>query len=472
MRAQEEARQWAWEQFGGARLGDERRRRRLVAMAQQVARRPGAAVSKVFESDADRQAAYDFLEGVKSAPGPIQRALSEGCARDAARSAFAFVPVDGMTLSLSDGQRTKGLGPVGGSGRGIKVINAVAVDPTGVPLGVAGQRYWVRPERPRRSRKESRRQSDMRLASEKETSHWVDVIESVTADFDDHHASAWFVLDREADAAPLLEPLARSGHRFTVRASSDRVVQTVDGRSGLKAWMQRQAVCGQYEVSVPARARRAARRACMHVRISQVALCLRIEQTRYERLLPVYVVWVREVGTTPDGEQPLDWLLLTNVTVDDLHSANLVVFSYTQRWSIEEMHKTWKSGLCGIEQSQLRSRDALIKWAIILAAVAVRVERLKQRSREQPDVPATEELSPREIRALILLKRDQKKRTETVPDSVPPLAVAVRWIADLGGYTGKSSGGPPGSITIARGLERVRDAAKLLGLLDAGRGHT
>ena len=198
----------------------------------------------------------------------------------------------------------------------------------------------------------------------------------------------------------------------------------------------------------------------MHVRISQVALCLRIEQTRYERLLPVYVVWVREVGTTPDGEQPLDWLLLTNVTVDDLHSANLVVFSYTQRWSIEEMHKTWKSGLCGIEQSQLRSRDALIKWAIILAAVAVRVERLKQRSREQPDVPATEELSPREIRALILLKRD------------PPLAVAVRWIADLGGYTGKSSGGPPGSITIARGLERVRDAAKLLGLLDAGRGHT
>ncbi len=281
--------------------------------------------------------------------------------------------------------------------------------------------------------------------------------------------AAWFVLDREADGATLLETLVRSGHRFTVRGSWDRVVQTAEGRSGLKPWMQRQPVCGNYELRVSAQPGRKARQARMQVRISQVALRLRIDATRYEQHLPVYVVWAREVGTTPEGDKPLDWLLLTNVAVDDFHGARLVVFSYTQRWAIEEMHKTWKSGLCGVEQSQLRSRDALIKWATILAAVAVRIERLKKRSREQPDVPASEELTPSEIQALILLKREQKKRTEVVPDTVPPLALAVRWIADLGGYTGKSSGGPPGSIIIARGFERVRDAAKLLDILDRQR---
>ena len=35
-------------------------------------------------------------------------------------------------------------------------------------------------------------------------------------------------------------------------------------------------------------------------------------------------------------------------------------------------------------------------------------------------------------------------------------------IADEGGYTGKSSGGPPGPTVIARGLERIGIAADAL----------
>jgi hypothetical protein len=35
----------------------------------------------------------------------------------------------------------------------------------------------------------------------------------------------------------------------------------------------------------------------------------------------------------------------------------------------------------------------------------------------------------------------------------------TRWVADIGGYTGKSSGGPPGIRVIARGFERVEAAA-------------
>jgi len=35
-------------------------------------------------------------------------------------------------------------------------------------------------------------------------------------------------------------------------------------------------------------------------------------------------------------------------------------------------------------------------------------------------------------------------------------------IADIGGYTGKSSGGPPGPTVIARGLERLGVAAQVV----------
>jgi hypothetical protein len=65
-----------------------------------------------------------------------------------------------------------------------------------------------------------------------------------------------------------------------------------------------------------------------------------------------------------------------------------------------------------------------------------------------------------------MLKREHKKKTEVVPDTMPTIAQATRWLADLGGYTGRSSGGPPGAITIRRGLEYLKPAAEMLRLLD------
>lgn len=38
---------------------------------------------------------------------------------------------------------------------------------------------------------------------------------------------------------------------------------------------------------------------------------------------------------------------------------------------------------------------------------------------------------------------------------VLPIGEVVQWIAQVGGYTGKSSGGPPGALVLARGLKRL-----------------
>ena len=104
-----------------------------------------------------------------------------------------------------------------------------------------------------------------------------------------------------------------------------------------------------------------------------------------------------------------------------------------------------------------------MRWATLLSAVAARVERLKRLARSSPDLDASEELTASEVAALVLLKRKRKTSNEQVPDQ-PNIATATRWLAELGGYTGKSSGGPPGSITIARGLERLALAAEVLEL--------
>jgi hypothetical protein len=76
-------RAWAIDEFGGARLGDERRTSRLVAMATEAAQNPGGRITTVFTRSAERQGAYDFLESKHVAPDAILSAAVEAACRRA-----------------------------------------------------------------------------------------------------------------------------------------------------------------------------------------------------------------------------------------------------------------------------------------------------------------------------------------------------------------------------------------------------
>lgn len=359
-----------------------------------------------------------------------------------------------------------------------------------MPLGLAAQVIWARPWRAKVPLRERKQNDRDRAPNERETQHWVDVIQRVDVRFKETGAKPWFVIDREGDAHQILDALLATGELFTVRSSHNRVVSdtpTGERSSGVRDRSQRQrkklriAMCrprilGFYEVDVPAGPKRTARKARVAVRCRRLTISVRLTHTTYD-LIPVNVVWLHEEGTAPLDEAPLDWMLMSNHPIDRPEDVEKIVQSYIYRWRIEPFHKTWKSDGCDIEQSRLRRRDALVKWATILAAIAVRAERLKHLSRRNPDLPASAEFSEYELKALILLKRREKKRTETIGDA-PSLALATRWCADLGGFTGRSLGsdpkettvpGRPGALTIGRGLERVRIAAEILEELERGR---
>jgi hypothetical protein len=429
-------------------------------MAATALSRPGGRVSDVFTEDAERQGAYDWLESPSVHADALMGAMGEACARRCAEHRFVFVPVDGTSLTLTDRVHGKDFGAIGtieAGARGLKVVDAIAVSPAGVPLGCFAMRWWARQERVAGP-------SYTRATAAKETQHWLDAIDDVRSRLQAHpDTRAWFQLDREADGWAKLEHLSQSQDLFTVRSNYNRRVHTARGRSFLREVLRKRAPCGSYLLEVPAGRDRTARLACMEMRAAAVTLELRDKHTGKRWTLSVNAVWAREApGTAPKSERPVEWLLLTNASIDQPSDVQLVVQGYAQRWRIEDFHKTWKSGVCNVESTQLRARSHVIKWATLLAAVATRVERLKHLARETPDAPASVELSDAEIQATLLLKRQQKKRTETVPDSMPTIAQATRWIADLGGYTGKSSGGPPGSTTISRGLREVLVAAKVI----------
>ncbi|APR85275.1 Hypothetical protein A7982_10624 [Minicystis rosea] len=100
-----------------------------------------------------------------------------------------------------------------------------------------------------------------------------------------------------------------------------------------------------------------------------------------------------------------------------------------------------------------------------MIATAARIERIKHLARTKPDQPASIEFEAHEIEATMLMKRESKKRNEQLPTGMPTIAQVTLWLAELGGYTGKSAGGPPGSITIKRGLDFVLPVAMALARL-------
>lgn len=454
---------WAFEEFGGAKIADPRWRRRLVRMAEISARRPAGRVTKSFVRSDERQGAYGLLESAAVSTEAVGSAMFEACARRSSGESFVYCAVDGTSLNLTEVAGDKGFGPVGSraeGGRGLKVMNAMVLSADGVPLGISAQQYWTRSERRRR------RHRDHLPPEKKETQRWLDVMRQTREVMAIHAPTTrcWFQLDREGDAWPMLFDAGLDGHWFTVRAGQRRRVILTDGKqSHLRQVVARQPVKTTYPIEVRAGGRRKARTAHMVVRACKVTLDIRNKRTSQRSRLDVNVVQAIERGTVPVGETPIEWTLMTNRPIELISDLTQVIEGYSMRWRVEELHRTWKSGACSVEDNQLRSPSAAIKWATILIAVAARIERIKQLSREQPDRPASDEFSPAEIKATLLLhfgKRGNAKLKATKP---PTIAEVTLWIAFLGGYTGQtSSGGPPGSITIARGLESVRAAAKAI----------
>ena len=450
----QDAKDWAYDLAAGSEFGNVRRSDRFRRMLERAAEHPAGRLTEVFADAAELQAAYDFVEGAVM-PQAIVESIASATLQRARHEAFMYAVFDGTSLSLTDRAKDKDLGSVGMRSlptSGLKVIDAIGVAPGGTPIGLLDLQSWARGPKKAISRAKRRRQMDS------EVRHWVDAIDVVAERARRAGVMPWVVVDREGDCTAILLAATRAGGYFTIRASQYKRLCTDRKKpESLLACVGRRPVLGTHFVAVPKGPKRRERIAKLDVRIGRVCLSLPDYANGSRARIPfkTNVVWARE-RHGPRGEEPLDWMLFTNRSLDDYVDAIAVLESYCHRWRVEDFHRTWKRGRCRVEETQLRARDHIVRWATMLAAVAMRVERLKHLARTAPDDPATVELRPIEIDALKAAKRSQfMKRTETVPDEMPTIATAVFWIAQYGGFQGKSAQ-TAGSTTIGRGLERLR----------------
>jgi hypothetical protein len=451
-------RQWAWETFGSVDVGDDRLNRRVIDVVAQVASRPAGTVTEVFGDSAEREGAYRLLSNNVVRSAALGEAMCSATARDCAKVSTVYVAIDGSSLSFSDRHNKRQVGAVGTwsqHGRGLHVISALALDHEGVPIGLCEQTWWTR------TRFGPTERNDFRPLDEKESRFLGEAIRNAHRRFraEAPNTHVVYVADRGFDIASVLSASQESEPcAFIIRAAQRR--RLINGEKRVLPDVVRATpILGHYFVQVPERNNRPSRTARVQVQATAVQLAVPIStsQDSPRRVLPLNAIWVRELDG-PKGDM-LSWLLLTTESIDTYEQITAVIRAYSYRWRIEELHRMWKRGGCNVEDMQLRSREAILKWATIHVAVAARALHLARRVRVEPDVPASEEFTQLEIDAVIALRR---KRTKLQFGEVPDLLTMVRLVADVGGYTGKSSGGPPGPTVIARGLEQLAIAAQVL----------
>lgn len=461
---------WAEEEFGTACLGNSLRTRRLVKIAATVSEHPHASVLKAIESAGEREGTYRWLESDHNDRDEVDAARARACLkRMDATGGDVIIPIDQTSFSLPDHTGERDFGSVGNRScdvRGVQCLTALALDGEGTPLGVLSQVFWARSEAAGPARiRPNKKERDPRSAEEKESLYWVDILSVVCQRLGrlQSEVRPWLQCDRGADfwaafsLADLYECL------ITVRVYTDRQIVLDDGERGrLMPWMEALPRTASYTADVPARDGRPGRKAELSLRWGRVQVRLGPTEHR-RRLVPLHFVYACEENPPPDTE-PLCWKLATTFPVETREQALRVVGNYKHRWRIEELHRTLKAGACNLDTSQLESFDGFCRWAMIHSSVAARIERLKYLSRTQPDAPATIEYSREEIDTAIILrhKHTTKNKPPYQPGDTPTIGEVTYYVADLGGYMGPRTKPMPGTVPLARGLERLSIAVEAL----------
>jgi hypothetical protein len=237
---------WSVEQFGDVDLGDTRRTARLVQMAAAACVRPSGKVAAVFTGDAEREGAYDFLENEAISAQEMVEGLGRATARRCVEMPFVFVPTDGSSITVTDRCGDKEMGHVGSNtngARGLKVIDALAVDPQGIPVGLLSLTWWARVT----AAPKATHARQTRPLKDKETQHWVKTVQAASAALDERGVRGWFQIDREGDGRDLLLALQQTTHWWTVRSNADRCIELEGGDTQkLRFELSQQSMSGLY----------------------------------------------------------------------------------------------------------------------------------------------------------------------------------------------------------------------------------
>jgi hypothetical protein len=445
--------------FAGARLGDARLTKRLIASADRIARRPGGSLPDKMQSPKDLKGLYRLMNNKKvTHRGVVQPHFERTRAAIAQHHGTVLIVHDTTERDFTSKRSLHhDLGQLAdGKTRGLLCHNSIAVTAAGQPLGLANQ---IRHARPLRAKTDTRAQR--RADPARQSRLWVKGRRCIGPFAQDKRVVD--VCDRGGDAFEFLDYQHAQQQRYLVRASINRVCRVGHGAGGpmtkLCEHLRSLPPQGQRRLDVPA-VPRSKRHPARPGRVSSVCvawaeLTLRpppAGQARGEHrqeALPVWGIRVWEPDP-PQGAEAVEWLLLSNEPVTTLSQAWEKVDWYELRWpTAEEYPKGQKTG-CAIEGPQFTTAGALKPMIGLLSVVAWLLLRLRWEARQADaeQQPASAVVPLGWVEALSAWRHGKAQP----PWSTREFLLAL---ARLGGHQNRKGDGRPGWQTLWKGWMKL-----------------
>jgi hypothetical protein len=401
---------------------------------------------------------YRFLENENVTLSELVRSLSDDCEFHLAkRHVLAISDTSEINLQSHAGRLSPpGLGVVGNNTDvGFYIHPTLVLDgESGFPLGLSTVKLWSRAIN--HADKHQRDYQNLPI-EEKESYKWLASASSSKRCFEVGGAKmVTHIGDRESDLFEEFATVPNKNNHLLIRACQDRRLL---GRSeSLFDYLSQQPCEGTYIINVPAdsRRKRMPREAMLIVRCGQVEIQRpdKLGVFGYPPSVTLFAVEALEVQP-PAGQEPIHWRLLTTHVVVCLEQALQVIKWYGWRWKIEQLFATLKKAGLNIEATQLESSIAIQRLTILALSVAVRTLQMVE-GRDNTQLSAELTFCQKQQQCLLGLQSsvegDTKKLQNPYPRGCLPWATWI--IARLGGWSGYTSGRPPGMPTLVHGLRQ------------------
>lgn len=442
---------WAQRNFGACDLGDKRRNRRLIEIAEQMSTNPSASLPVQLPKWSDLKAAYRLFDCDQATLASIARPHWQLTREIASQRNRVLVIGDTTELDFGRMRTISGIGPTGnGTGQGFLLHNAMMVDADNEEiLGMAGQTIHLRKRKTKGAKREN---ASQRMKRTRESQVWGTVIDEIGKPVGG--VEYIHVFDRGADNFEVYCRLLDQRGDWVIRAAKlDRWVLAGDDDEPirLKDYLTQTKTLGHYELELRARPKQKARTATLEVRTGRVKIPRPKHVSPWVRKRkqdPIEMNVIEVIETNPpQGVKPIRWVLLTSLPVSGWEKVWELVGFYEQRWLIEEYHKALKTG-CKTESHQLKTKARLEALVGITSVVAIRLLQLKSFARTNPQKQARSVVPQVWLRMLKLAGKLSNISGLTVGQF-------YREVAKLGGFLARKSDGEPGWITIWRGWEKL-----------------
>ena len=426
-------------------LGDKRRDERFVKIIENIISHPGGSIPQHNERWYDTKATYEFFKNEDIKLEAITAAISAFGVSQTKQQQLLVIH-DTSTISYNDLQ-AEGLGYIDNvAGKGIFCHSSIAATVNGIPLGLLNQLIWSR-ESSELGKSVNRKQKTF---DQKESYKWYQGIASVNEQLGEEIVKI-HIGDRDADIYELFFNKPDEKAELLIRARHSR--KTAAG-SELWQHISNQKVAAEEGIIIPDRTGKRKRKVQVQIRYQEVEiLCPAHKKGKVYESVVLTAIEIRQKGKSKDG---IRWKLLTTLEIKNAEEAKQCMRWYSYRWLIERFHYVLKSG-CGIEALQLKKAESLMKAIAVYSLAAFNIMQLTYQSRQTPGISCEIVFKRKEWEALYMLKF----KTNKLPKQPPTLQEATRWLAQMGGYLGRKSDGPPGLKTVWLGYESLLQAVAL-----------